>query len=441
MAIYALVLASFDEWIKVAILTLLFMGIDLLINEQTLSLVLQPSGGKWIDYGYWSTLFLILSMSLVYSRQRLQQAQKIEENNGFLMGFYQAISSKRGRDQIVLSAYEYFKHNLHLDVMVYLPHQQSLQLVLPREPNLKIDEKEFAIMQWVYQSGLPAGLGTGNLIFSEALFLPLKGIEACQGVMRFESQTGRPLSSFQRKNLMVCLQQLANILEIEWRHETEKAKDFSVIQTKIKDDLLSGFALQLHQPFMNLLALLPKKLENSPYKQVLHRLSNHLKVIGYFGDKDLLEQVSLQSMPDVIQQVLNAHSDIWSSVELRWYVQEHLPKVRLQLDLMSVVIENILDNILQHANVKDGVEISIHQKHANLLVSFADFGPGFSESELAKVFDYFYQVNARASPDGLGLGLALCERIITWHGGKIWAENRYPRGAIFNFTLPLEKEN
>ena len=81
------------------------------------------------------------------------------------------------------------------------------------------------------------------------------------------------------------------------------------------------------------------------------------------------------------------------------------------------------------------------QKNSYLLVSIADFGPGFSQSELTKVFDSFYQGDTPTAADGLGLGLALCERIISWHNGRIWAENRLPRGMIFNFLLPLEKQS
>lgn len=437
-AIYVFILASVEEWEKVLLITFLFLGIDILINEQSILFMLEPTWELFVHYSHWSILGLIFSLGLVYSSRRIRQAREIEENNGFLMGFYQAISSIRGRDKIVQTAYDYFKQHLNLEVKVFLPYQQSLQLFLPKESRSIIDDKEMAIVQWVFQSGNPAGRGTGNLIFSEGLFLPLKGVEACQGVMRFQSISKDSLSNVQRKNLQVCLQQLANILEIESQYEQAKAKDISLVKNKVKDDLLSGFTAQLYKPFLHLLDLLPKELENSPYRQLLHRLSNHLRVMSYFGDQALLKQVTFQSMPELINQVLTQRTKPWDQMKVGWYVQADLPKVWMQLDLMTVVIENILDNILQHANIKDGVEISIHQKKGFILVSFADFGPGFNEKELSKVFDYFYQVNATLSSDGLGLGLALCERIISWHGGKIWAENRYPRGAIFNFLLPLE---
>ena len=147
-----------------------------------------------------------------------------------------------------------------------------------------------------------------------------------------------------------------------------------------------------------------------------------------------------QNMQDIIQQVLNRHCQDWGNWPVTWYVGDKLPKVKVQLELMEEVIENLLDNIKQHSNAEDGVEISIHRKQYGLLVSIADFGPGFSEVELKKLFDTFYQAHTPGASDGLGMGLALCERIIVWHGGRIWAENRKPRGAIFNFSLPLENE-
>ncbi len=441
IAIGGLGIAAIGEWSKVFILTSLFLGLDLLLNEHSFSLLLS-SWQEWLDqYGRWSVLFLLMSASLVYGRQKLEKAGVLERNNGFLMGFYQAISSVRGHKNILKAAYDYLTDQLQLNCLVFLPVSQSLKLFLPQHMPNPLDDKEMAIVQWVYESGQPAGHATGNLIFSQATFLPLKGAEKCMGVMRFENENGQNLSEFQKKNLLICLQQLANILDVEMQHEQSKMRDLLDIKNQVRDHLLKGFALQLYKPFVHLLKLIPQQLMTSPYAQLLERLSNHLKVMTYFSDESLLQQRSLQNMQEMIQNVLNRYVDEWGQWPVTWYVDASLPKVPVQLDLMTVVIENLLDNIHQHSNAKEGVEIGIYKKNSHLLVSIADFGPGFSQSELTKVFDSFYQGNTPTAADGLGLGLALCERIISWHNGRIWAENRQPRGMIFNFLLPLEKQS
>ena len=59
--------------------------------------------------------------------------------------------------------------------------------------------------------------------------------------------------------------------------------------------------------------------------------------------------------------------------------------------------------------------------------------------EITNLFEKFYRGRMVTTERGLGLGLAICNRIIKAHGGMIWAENRKEGGAAFRFTLPLKK--
>ena len=61
-----------------------------------------------------------------------------------------------------------------------------------------------------------------------------------------------------------------------------------------------------------------------------------------------------------------------------------------------------------------------------------DTGPGISDEELARVFEPFFTTKS----GGLGMGLAICRRIVEAQGGRIWGESS-AGGARFSFTLPL----
>jgi signal transduction histidine kinase len=61
-----------------------------------------------------------------------------------------------------------------------------------------------------------------------------------------------------------------------------------------------------------------------------------------------------------------------------------------------------------------------------------DNGPGLAPTKLNRLFDPFYTTK----PDGIGMGLAICNSIIEAHGGRLWAGANDPRGAVFQFTLP-----
>ncbi|HTY61659.1 MAG TPA: ATP-binding protein [Acidobacteriota bacterium] len=69
-------------------------------------------------------------------------------------------------------------------------------------------------------------------------------------------------------------------------------------------------------------------------------------------------------------------------------------------------------------------------------ISVVDRGTGIAPEKMDKVFEPFYTTK----PDGTGLGLAVCRKIVVAHGGSLWAANNPERGATFHLTLPLSGE-
>ncbi len=111
----------------------------------------------------------------------------------------------------------------------------------------------------------------------------------------------------------------------------------------------------------------------------------------------------------------------------------------VQGDILQLqrVINNLLINAINHSRRGDHIEIELGSYTNYQLVKVIDKGPGILPQELPYLFERFYQGNSNRQAKGTGLGLYLCRQIITAHHGKIWAENRYPQGAIFAFQLPV----
>jgi signal transduction histidine kinase len=70
------------------------------------------------------------------------------------------------------------------------------------------------------------------------------------------------------------------------------------------------------------------------------------------------------------------------------------------------------------------------------LVSVADSGPGLDANAMDRLFDAFYTTKAH----GLGMGLSISRSIIEAHGGRLWAKVNVPKGALFQFTLPVAND-
>jgi signal transduction histidine kinase len=80
------------------------------------------------------------------------------------------------------------------------------------------------------------------------------------------------------------------------------------------------------------------------------------------------------------------------------------------------------------------IEVSIARVAPEWMsVQVADHGPGIAEAELEQVFEAFHSTK----PLGLGVGLAICRRLIEAHGGTLRAAQNPAGGALFEFTLPL----
>jgi signal transduction histidine kinase len=69
-------------------------------------------------------------------------------------------------------------------------------------------------------------------------------------------------------------------------------------------------------------------------------------------------------------------------------------------------------------------------------IAVSDSGPGLPPESLTQLFEAFYTTKL----GGMGMGLSICRSIVEAHGGRVWATANEPRGAIFQFTLPCERE-
>jgi C4-dicarboxylate-specific signal transduction histidine kinase len=112
-----------------------------------------------------------------------------------------------------------------------------------------------------------------------------------------------------------------------------------------------------------------------------------------------------------------------------------------RVQLQQVVLNLVLNAIEAMASVEARTRlllISTEQNRSNeVQVAIRDSGPGIEPDHLERVFEAFYTTKA----NGVGMGLSICRSIISAQGGRLWAETKNPRGAVFQFTLPSVGES
>ena len=170
--------------------------------------------------------------------------------------------------------------------------------------------------------------------------------------------------------------------------------------------------------------------------------------------RELSVPPQLQLEPVNIHRVLNTVLGLqrqaadWGTVVLRTVFDPSLPPVRGDRAQLTQVFLNLVKNALEalggtgelivSTRLEAGFHIRRRSRRARFLtVLVEDTGPGISEEHRAQLFSPFFTTKSRGS----GLGLTLCHRVVTQHGGTITHEPRPSGGACFRVTLPVSGED
>jgi signal transduction histidine kinase len=119
-----------------------------------------------------------------------------------------------------------------------------------------------------------------------------------------------------------------------------------------------------------------------------------------------------------------------------------LPVVLGEASLLTAVFQNLLSNALKFAGDQaPRVSVSARRDGEYWLFSLTDNGIGIPAEYAERIFVIFQRLHDKAAYPGTGIGLAMCRKIIEYHGGRIWLDTTVTSGARFCFTLPAPAED
>jgi signal transduction histidine kinase len=103
---------------------------------------------------------------------------------------------------------------------------------------------------------------------------------------------------------------------------------------------------------------------------------------------------------------------------------------------------NLISNAVKFCEPDRGyIAVRLRMKADHLLVQVEDNGIGIKPENLSKIFEPFAQIKnpTLGRPTGTGIGLTITKRIVDFHHGRIWVESTPGKGALFAFTLPINR--
>ena len=228
---------------------------------------------------------------------------------------------------------------------------------------------------------------------------------------------------------------------------------------RLKSQLLSTVSHELRNPlaaikgFATMLLDTQDELEQAKKREFLQEIdaaSDRLTIlIDHLLEFARLEagMLPIKPVPTDLKEVVAGalgHLKIRAPekpVSLR--IHPGLPRVAADPQRLRQVFDNLLDNALKYTPALSSIEIDgvedTEDSNPVVRISVMDSGPGIPKEQLERIFEPFQQSgeNSGPRPGGVGLGLAICRRIIQAHGGHIWAESANGHGATFVITMPV----
>ena len=145
--------------------------------------------------------------------------------------------------------------------------------------------------------------------------------------------------------------------------------------------------------------------------------------------KELAEQAIQDLEPETRDRVI-----LWNIGDL--------PTVTGDPAMLRIVLVNLLANAIKFTRPREQAQIEIGWQHtaAETVIYVHDNGVGFDMNYAGKLFGVFQRLHGADEFEGTGIGLANVHRIISRHGGRMWAEGQVDQGATFYFSIPDAKK-
>jgi len=227
----------------------------------------------------------------------------------------------------------------------------------------------------------------------------------------------------------------------------------------IKQEFISNVSHELRTPitsikcYVDTLCSHSEQIDSKTKEEFLSIVNEETDRLSHLVN-DILELSRLESPNTKIQMMLQ---DVYPAIEyalksvivlaekksikLIKDIEENLPELNINQENIERILINLISNAIKYTPGNGMVKLSVNKEDENISFKIIDNGIGIDEEDLSLIFERFYRVENKVHTiKGTGLGLTIVKKSIEQHGGKISVRSNLGEGSIFEFVLPIPKE-
>ncbi|MEG2046657.1 MAG: sensor histidine kinase KdpD [Comamonas sp.] len=407
------------------------------------------------DTQYIFTFCLMLGVALVCGqlmarlRHEARVAAERERRAGALARLARDLSGALTQAQVTEIALTTIAGVLDAQAGLLLPDSAEQLYIAPGSEG-PIDA---SVGRWSMEHRQMAGRGTDTLAAAPALYVPLIAPVRSRGVLVLQLRAPERLRVPEERRLLdACASQIA--LALERVHFVEVAQQTQVAMEgeRMRNTLLSTVSHDLRTPLTGILGAAQAALPHAPQgpaQDMLVQIRNQAQAMQQLVD-NLLAMARLQQggvhlqrawlpVEELVGSALQQMRERLAGYVLHTQLPADLPLLLVDAVLMERVLVNLLDNAIKYTPQGTSITVAVSQEGRDCVLSVQDAGPGLPPHlPAAQLFEPFTRGQPESAVSGLGLGLALAQRIVQAHGGLLQAEPAQPGlGTVFSVRLPV----
>ncbi len=216
-----------------------------------------------------------------------------------------------------------------------------------------------------------------------------------------------------------------------------------------REDFINNFSHEFKTPIVSIagFAKLLRKGKLSPEEQQeylevieeeslrLSAMATNMLSLTKVENQAILTGVTTYNLSEQLRDSILLLEPKWEKKHIEFQLEFEEFDVSANEELMKQVFINLVDNAIKFSPENSTVEVNVLRSRSDLSVSVTNVGEPIPEEKQARIFQKFYQADESHASEGNGIGLALAEKIVSLHRGRIFVACREGK-TTFTVTLP-----